>query len=117
MALDLTPLRWDWSPVVSGDTYPAASIIGAGQTENLARVRITVRAAGSTSDALVLDSDATGITITNTAAASWAFTIAAITEVPLDAGEYSYQLETTTTGDTRRTYFIGNWKILSNIIA
>jgi hypothetical protein len=117
MALDLTPLRWDWSPVVSGDSYPAATITCTGQTENLARVRITVRAAGSTSDALVLDSATSGITLTTTTAASWAFTIDAITNVALAAGEYSYQLETTTTGSTRRTSFAGTWKIISDIIS
>jgi len=112
MALDLTPMRWDWSPVVTGDSYPAAQISATGQTEDLERVRITFRASGSTASALTLDSETSGITITD--AASWAFTIATLEEVPLSAGQYSYQLETTSTAGTVRTHFMGNWKILTD---
>lgn len=116
MALDLTPLRWDWSPVVSGDTYPAATITASAETETLERVRISIFASGSTTPALQLDSDTSGITITTSAAPAWSYTIDTIEEVPLTGGEYSYQLETTTTAGTRRTRFAGTWKILSDII-
>tara|TARA_R110000868_G_scaffold302692_2_gene563250 strand:+ start:41 stop:388 length:348 start_codon:yes stop_codon:yes gene_type:complete len=112
MALNLKPLIWNWSPIVAGDTYPAANIVESAHTENLDRVRIKLRISGSTTTALTLDSDTTGIVINN--AAAWDFTISEIDTTSLATGVYSYQLETTTTGGTIRTEFAGTWPILSD---
>ena len=113
MALDLKPLIWNWSPVASGDTYPAARITETLSTEDLDRVTITIRASGSTSTAMLLDSNASGITIATSTAGGWDFTIDAIPTSGLAAGVYSYQLETTTTLGTVRTEFSGTWEILT----
>jgi len=110
MALNLKPLKWDWSPVVKGDTFPATNITESLHTSNLSRVRIKFKLSGATSTSLTLDSSTTGIVITS--AANWAFTISAISTVTLAAGVYSYDLETTSTDGTIRTEFSGTWEII-----
>jgi len=113
MALDLKPLKWDWSPVTAGDTYPACNITESDHDEDLARVRIKLRVSGSADTALTLDSATAGITIND--AAAWDFTISAIDTSALAAGHYSYQLETTTAAGTVRTEFAGTWQILTDV--
>lgn len=115
MALDLKPLRWDWPEVVTGDTFPAINITESDHESDLERVRIKFVLSGATSPSLTLDSDATGITIND--AAAWDFTIDAINPVTLEAGVYSYDLETTDAAGTIRTEFAGTWPILSEITA
>lgn len=115
MALDLTPLRWDWSPVTQGDTFPACQITETSADTDLSRVRVKIKAAGSTSAALTLDSSTTGITIGSATAGDWAFTIGAISTGSLTAGVYSYDLETTDSAGTVRTEFSGTWEILTQI--
>jgi len=114
MALDLTPLRLDWAPVTTGDTYPACTITETEADTDLERVRITIKATGSDTAALELDSDATGITINTATAGAWSFTIDVI-EVSLAAGFYQYDLETTDAAGTVRTEFSGQWEILTQI--
>lgn len=111
MALDLKPMRWDWSPVVTGDTYPATNITADITDTTLSRVRVKIKPAGEATAAITLDSNATGITINN--AATWDFTIAAITAP--EAGVYAYDLETTDSAGSVRTRFFGTWPILSEI--
>jgi hypothetical protein len=109
MAIDLTPLVWDWSPVIAGDTYPAANIVETAGDESVTRVRLKLRLSGTTSTALLLDSSTSGITINN--AATRDITIGAISTTNLAAGYYSYQMEWTYTSGTVRTEFTGTWQI------
>lgn len=115
MALDLTPLKWDWAPITQGDTFPATLITETSADTDLSRVRVKIKAAGSTSAALFLDSQTTGVTIGNATAGAWSFTIGAISTSSLAAGVYSYDLETTDSAGTVRTEFSGTWEILTQI--
>jgi hypothetical protein len=113
MAIDLKPLRWDWAPVVTGDTYPATDIVESSYDSNLSRVRIKITLSGETTPSLTLDSDTSGITINDAAARD--FTIDEINPVTLAAGIYAYDLEMTYANGTVRTEFAGTWEILSEI--
>jgi hypothetical protein len=112
--LDLTPLCWNWSPIVQGDTYPAARITETSSDTALARVRVKVKDRLG-NELLDLDSDATGITLTTTTAGAWDFTIAAIDTTDLEIGTLEYDLETTDAADVVRTEFKGTWQILKQI--
>ena len=105
-----TPLKWDWTPVVTGDTYPGINITCDGPDSDLARVRIDIKAAGSTAVALGLDSDTNGVTIND--ATAWDFTIDSINPVNLAPGVFYYDLETTDAAGTIRTEFNGSWQII-----
>ena len=116
MALDLTPLRWDWAGITAGDTYPASNITETEADTTLARVRVKIKLAGVV--ALTLDSNASGITLNSTSAGGWDFTIDAIsaaTTAGLAAGYYDYDLETTGSNGVVRTEFTGNWEIFPQI--
>lgn len=112
--MDLTPDRWNWTPVTTGDTYPACTVASVDADTELARVRIKFKATGSNTAALELDSDATGITINSTAVNAWSFTIDVI-EVDLAAGFYQYDLETIDTAGAVNTIASGQWEILTQI--
>ena len=79
MELDLTPLEWDWTPVTKGDTFPSIRIQETSSEVDCARVRVKIKASGVATAALELDSDASGITITDGTAGAWDFTIDTIT--------------------------------------
>lgn len=113
MSLNLTPLEWNWASVKAGDTFPAARITESLGTDSLTRVQIFIRPDGATADALVLDSDATGIVINDAAARD--FTISEIAEVALAAGVYFYDMIFTYDTGTVRTEFTGSWEILERI--
>lgn len=114
MSLDLTPLQWNWDPVVTGDTYPAAQITETSSETALSAVRLKIRASGSSTPVLSL-SGGSGITITTTTAGAWDFTIDAIDTSTLDAGIYAYDIETTDSEGTVRTELQGIWQIIPEI--
>ena len=115
MATNLTPLNWDWSPVVKGDTFPATQITETLNDSALTRVRVKLKLSGATTTSLTLDSATSGVTITTATAGAWDFSIDAIQTVTLAAGVYSYDLETTDAASTIRTEFSGTWEILEQI--
>jgi hypothetical protein len=61
--------------------------------------------------ALTLDSDDSGVTLTDGTAGSWEFTINAIPEVSLTAGHYSYETTLTCSDGTILDWFFGQWEI------
>jgi hypothetical protein len=116
MALDLTPLFWNWPGITQGDTYPACNFTETEADSTLARVRCKIKLAGVT--VLTLDSDTTGVTLNATGAGAWDFTIDAIsaaTTTGLAAGYYDYDIQTTDGNGVVRTEFKGNWEIFSQI--
>ena len=118
MALNLKPLVWHWDTVVKGDTYPAATITESSSDSALERIKIEIKSNGNTTSSLVLDSDATGITLNNTDAGAWNFTIDAIsaeTTDTLDEQYYAYQLKSYSANGVVRTEFVGNWEVTPNI--
>lgn len=118
MAINLQPLTWHWEPVPKGDTYPATNVTETLSDGDLVRVKIEIKANGNTTSSLVLDSDDTGIVITNSAAGAWAFTIEEIsaeTTDTLDEQYYAYQLKTTDSNGVVRTEFQGTWEVTPQI--
>lgn len=113
MALNLTPLRWDWASITQGDTFPATNITESEHDSNLTRVRIKIRPSGQSTALMILDSSTSGIVINN--AATWDFTISPISTSSLSSGFYSYDLETTDALGIIRTEFNGTWEILDQI--
>jgi hypothetical protein len=117
--MDLTPAKYNLVAVTQGDTYPATNVTISGNDTVLSRVRLKIKLTGATTTALTLDSNsAAGITLTATAAGTWAFTIDAIpaaTMQTLTAGSYSFDLETTDASGVVKTEFKGNWQILPQI--
>jgi hypothetical protein len=111
--LNLKPLRWDWAPITTGDTYPATNISIDGATSTLSRVRIKFKPCGSTTASLTLDSATGGITITS--AENWTYTINRIAAVSLTAGVYSHDMETIAADGTITTETNGTWEILPQI--
>jgi hypothetical protein len=109
--LNLIPSRWDWASVKKGDTYPATNITIDGAESTLSRVRIVFKSCGGSGTGLTLDSNTSGITITD--AAAWAFTIDRIASVSLAAGLYSYDMETFAANGTIATETQGTWEILA----
>ena len=105
--------RWDWKPTKRGDTKPAVALTISGRDTVLSRVRIKVV---SSAGAIVseLDSDTSGITLTTTAAPTWAFSIdaiAAATTEAITAGSYSQDVETTDAAGTVKTWTEGTWEV------
>ena len=111
--LDLTPARWNWASVVTGDTYPAANLKIDGADSTLARVQIQFKPCAGGDASLTLDSNNATITIND--AATWDFTINRIAAVSLDAGIYAYDMQTTAADGTIRTETSGTWTILPEV--
>lgn len=111
MALNLSPLKWDWARIQKGDTFPATNITESLSTTNLSRIKIDFYLSGSTTSALTLDSNVSGVTINTATSGAWDFTIAAIQTAEMTAGIYSYELKSTDAGGVIRTEFIGTWEI------
>jgi len=112
--MNLRPLKWNWSCITQGDTYPATNITETSADTTLSRVRVKIIKANATATALTLDSNTTGITLNGTSPGGWDFTIdeiPAATTATLDAGSYAYDLETTDSVGTVRTEFRGTWEI------
>ena len=109
---DYLPDRYNLPACVSGDTFPgfritSIKINGSAPTTALDSVRIDFRTTPAAPvSSLRLDST-DGVTINNNA--TWDFTVDPFT-VDLPAGEYYYDIETTT-GTTIRTYLKGHWTI------
>jgi hypothetical protein len=112
--LDFTPLCWNWAPITQGDTYPATRITESKAETDLSRVRLKVKNRVGTT-LLSLDSNTSTITLTDTTAGSWDFTIPAIATGTLEPGTLYYDLETTDAAATVRTEFSGEWRILKQI--
>ena len=112
--LNLTGGNYNFATITAGDTYPAADVrIEHAYVSTLTRVRIMFSPCSGGAPVLTLDSASTGITITN--AATWEFTIDRIAAVPLAAGNYAYQMETTDSAGTVRTETRGTWQIITDL--
>jgi len=114
MALNLIPFQWNWATIKAGDTYPAATITedagGDGDT-TLVRVRCKIKDSdGSTY--IILDSENDGITINDSSAGAWDFTIESFT-APSVAGIYNLDLEWTDSANVVTTATAGTWEILA----
>jgi len=111
---DYLPQTYEIPACVSGDTFPglrisSVTINGAAPTTALASVRVDFRTApDAAAAALSLNSSSSGITINNNA--TWDFELDAFT-ITLDADCYFYDIETTDSGGTVRTYLRGSWTV------
>lgn len=113
---NLLPLKWNLPSVLCGDTLPATNFQYPG-SGTLARVRAKIKASdGST--VLILDSDDSGFTINDATSGAWDFDmgeISATTTAGITAGDYAYDLETTTATGTVRTLVGGTWCVAAQI--
>ena len=115
--LHLEPLRYDWPSIQRGDTMPAQVFSDTAADTDLSRVRVKICDSDGVKQ-VTLDSSTSGITINNSTAGSWNFTIDAIsssTTEALAAGLYAYDLETTDSSGYVRTEFEGVWEIRPQI--
>jgi len=120
MAIPLDPLIWNWDRGKQGDTYLQSVITSDFGTAELARIKIEIKANGNTTSALVLDSDDTGVTLNDTTAGAWSFTIdhiAASDTATLDERYYAYDLVSTDANGVVSTLFEGNWEVKPRIPA
>jgi len=115
--LDLRPIRYDLPTMVTGDTLPAINFLMEGTEADLTRARVTVKPAGEATESLVLDSDTSGMTITDATSGGWDFDLDQIVNLTLAAGEYAYDLETTDSDGVVRTWLQGQWQILKGFTA
>lgn len=117
MALNLTPLVWDWASVTVGDTFPAANVTETASVTAFVRVRIKIRNQDGVLK-LTLDSATSGVTINTTTAGAWDFDIDEISPADtgsLTAGIHNYDLEITDDSGIVRTEFTGSWTLLPQI--
>lgn len=120
MLQEYRPQPWDWEEIVTGCTYPPARLTEPVGGENLSttildRVVITIQARDSNVDALVLDSDTTGVTLLNTAAGAWDFTVDEISATDMEdlpAGDYDVTMMIYHDTDKKVCASKGTWKIL-----
>jgi hypothetical protein len=114
MSISIQPARKNLAPTVQGDTYPAFRLVATGATAVLDRVTLTIRQKDSETDALVFDSDESGITINDNSIDNWDFTIDEISKDDtgdLPVGFYEYSIKVYYGADTVRTHFQGEWEI------
>lgn len=113
MAVNYTPLAYDWPSITKGDTYSPQRIQETLSDTGCARVRVEVR--NSKGEIVITrDSDVSGITIADSTAGAWDFTIDAFTAAEtgaLPVGTYSCNIEVTDSAGSERTEFKGYWKI------
>jgi hypothetical protein len=117
MSANLKPSCYNWASVVQGDTFPAIVFAASGTSTDLARVRVTVKDKDGNAK-LTLDSNTSGVTLNDTTAGSWNYTVgpvSAANTTSIAAGTHSYDLETTDVGGVVRTHFHGFWEILPQI--
>ena len=113
--LNLVPQTLNLPPVTTGDTYPAIQFLETLADTDLTRVRMKVKDRVSGATVLSLDSDTTGITITNATAGAWDYSIDRIDTITLAAGWYDFDIETTDDVGTITTEFSGAWQILHEV--
>jgi len=114
MSISLQPARKDFLKTVQGDTYPAFRLVATGTTAVLDRVTLTIQPKDSETDALVFDSDISGITINDDTAGAWDYTIEEISATDtgsLDVGFYEYSIKVYYGAGVVRTHFQGEWEI------
>jgi len=117
MSVNLKPSCYNWASVVQGDTFPAIVFAASGTSADLARVRVTVKDKDGNAK-LTLDSNTSGVTLNDTTAGSWNYTVGPVSAADttsIAAGTHSYDLETTDVGGNVRTHFHGFWEILPQI--
>lgn len=115
--LHLEPLRYNWPAIQRGDTMPAQVFADTSADTDLTRVRIKICDSDGVKQ-VTLDSSTSGITINNSTAGGWNFTIDAISTATTEAlspGLYAYDLETIDSSGYVRTEFEGVWEIRSQI--
>ena len=117
MSVNFKPSCYNWASIVQGDTFPAIEFAASGTSTELARVRVTVKDKDGNAE-LTLDSNTSGVTLNDTTAGSWNYTIGPVSATDtgnMDAGTHSYDLETTDVSGNVRTHFHGFWEILPQI--
>jgi len=102
--------------IVRGDTWDGITVglstDGTLLDDPLASVRMSFSAAGTDVDALMLTSAAGQIVITS--AAEWRFTVNAITPFPLPVGTFYWNIETTDSGSSIKTYLAGTILVIND---
>jgi len=110
------PAQITLPPIVRGDTWDGISVSmstnGSSLDDLLTSVRMTFHEAAADTDTLTLTS--TGGDISITSAANWEFTVDSITPFPLAAGTQYFNIETTDSAGSVKTYFVGTIQILND---
>lgn len=114
---DNKPARMDLPTIKQGDTLRAIQFNGSGTNAALTRVRCKIKDADGNT-LLSLDSNTSGITIDDSTAGAWQYTISAITAAntaTIASGLHNYDIETTDADGIVETHFEGNWEITPQI--
>jgi hypothetical protein len=110
------PAQITLPPIVRGDTWDGISVSlsssGTAFADTLTSVRMIFHDAAGDTDTLTLTS--TGGNISITSAANWQFTVNAITPFPLSPGTQYWNIETTDSGGSIKTYMVGTIQILND---
>jgi len=114
---DNVTARMDWPSIKQGDTLRAIQFNAANTTSDLSRVRCKVKNDEGVT-IVSLDSNVSGVTINNSAAGSWQYTIESIpasaTEL-IASGLHNYDIEITDSDGVVETHFEGCWEIRPQI--
>jgi len=102
--------------IVRGDTWDgitaSLSTDGTLLADSLVGVRMSFKGPDSDAEALMLTSAAGQIVITS--AANWRFTVNPITPFPLTVGTFSWNIETTDSGGSIKTYLAGTILVIND---
>ena len=102
--------------IVRGDTWDGISVgfntSGTLLADPLVSVRMAFSEADTDIDTLMLTSAAGQIVITS--ASDWQFTVNAITPFPLPAGTFYWNIETTDSAGSIKTYLVGTILIIND---
>jgi hypothetical protein len=110
------PAKIKLPPIFIADTWDGLRISlstnGTALADRLTSVTMVFHEPDSTVSILTLTSTNGGITITD--GPSWQFTINPITPFPLTVGTKYWNIETTDSGGSIKTYLVGTIQILNN---
>lgn len=110
------PAQITLPPIVRGDTWDGISVTlsssGTALADSLTSVRMIFHEAAADTDTLTLTSTGGDISITSTA--GWEFTVDPITPFPLDPGTQYWNIETTDSAGSIKTYLVGTIQILND---
>jgi len=115
---DYLGVQYDLPACFKGDTFPGLTVTGitvndAAMTSTLASVRMQFRTTANASSASKSLTSAGGdITIDD--AAAWGFTVEPFS-IDIAAREYVYDIETTDSGGTVRTYLYGTFRVKQDV--
>ena len=115
---DYLPAEYTIPACVTGDTFPSLvvdsiTVSGVAPANTLASVRMDIRTTPTASTASKALTSAGG-DITIDSAANWGFTVEPFA-IALTARTYYYDIETTDSSGTVRTYLTGTWKVVQDV--